>query len=93
MTTPALPFTGREQIHAGLAVRDIASAVEYFARKLGFEVAFTWGEPPTFAGENLGNVQMFLTQGTPSPDTGGVYFSGGRRRPNVPWVLSYRSGW
>ena len=43
---------------------------------LGFQQAFTWGEPPTFAGVNLGKVQMFLAKGTPtpSPETGAVYF-------------------
>ena len=76
MTNPALPFIECEQIHAGLAVSDIPSAVEFYTSKLGFQLAFTWGEPPTFAGVNLGKVQMFLAKGapTPSPDTGAVYF-------------------
>ncbi len=76
MSSPALPFIECEQIHAGLAVSDIPTAVEFYIQKLGFQQAFTWGEPPTFAGVNLGNVQMFLAKGTPtpSPDTGAVYF-------------------
>ena len=57
-------------------VSDIATAAEFYIKKLGFQLAFTWGEPPTFAGANLGKVQMFLAKGTPtpSPDTGAVYF-------------------
>jgi catechol 2,3-dioxygenase-like lactoylglutathione lyase family enzyme len=76
VSSPALPFTECEQIHAGLAVSDIPTAVEFYIKKLGFQQAFTWGEPPTFAGVNLGKVQMFLAKGmpTPSPDTGAVYF-------------------
>src|SRR6516164_7618279 len=75
-TRPAKPFIECEQIHAGLTVSDIATAVDFYVKKLGFEPAFTWGEPPTFAGVNLGKVQMFLAKGTPrpSPETGAVYF-------------------
>jgi catechol 2,3-dioxygenase-like lactoylglutathione lyase family enzyme len=76
MSSSALPFIECEQIHAGLAVSDISTAVEFYVKKLGFQRAFTWGEPPTFAGVNLGEVQMFLGKGTPTPssDTGTVYF-------------------
>ena len=76
MTTPTLPFIECEQIHPGLAVGDIAAALDFYTNKLGFQQAFTWGEPPTFAGVNLGTVQMFLAKGTPTPsaDTGTVYF-------------------
>src|SRR6267143_1080388 len=76
VSSPALPFTECEQIHAGLAVSDIPTAVEFYIKKLSFQQAFTWGEPPTFAGVNLGKVQMFLAKGTPTPsrDTGAVYF-------------------
>jgi catechol 2,3-dioxygenase-like lactoylglutathione lyase family enzyme len=74
--TPAPPFVDCEQSHAGLAVSDIAAAVEFYTKKLGFQHAFSWGEPPTFAGVNLGKVQMFLEKATPTPssETGAVYF-------------------
>ena len=75
-TTPAPPFVDCEQIHAGLAVSDLAAAVEFYTKQLGFQQAFSWGEPPTFAGVNLGKVQMFLEKGSPTPssETGAVYF-------------------
>jgi len=63
-----------EQHHASLAVSDVAVAVEFYTKKLGFWVAFTEGDPPTFAGVNLGDVQIFLRQATPCPDGGVVYF-------------------
>ena len=66
MTSPAVPFIECEQIHGALAVRDISTAIEFYVKKLGFQQAFTWGEPPTFAGLNLGKVQMFLAKGTRS---------------------------
>jgi catechol 2,3-dioxygenase-like lactoylglutathione lyase family enzyme len=76
---PAPPFIECEQIHAGLAVSDIPTAVEFYIRKLGFQQAFTWGAPPTFAGVNLGKIQIFLAKGTPTPssEAGAVYFTVG----------------
>jgi catechol 2,3-dioxygenase-like lactoylglutathione lyase family enzyme len=76
VSNSSVPLVECQQVHAGLAVSDIPAAVEFYISKLGFERAFTWGEPPTFAGVNLGNVQMFLAKGTPtpSPDTAAVYF-------------------
>src|SRR5262249_22593457 len=55
---------------------DIPTAIEFYVEKLGFLQAFTWGEPPTFAGVNIGEVQLFLAKGTPTPnpETGSVYF-------------------
>jgi catechol 2,3-dioxygenase-like lactoylglutathione lyase family enzyme len=63
-------------MHAGLAVRDLSAAVEFYVTKLGFRLGFTWGgEPPTFAGVNLGKVQLFLMKGTPTPNTTGAAVS------------------
>ncbi|HMF98100.1 MAG TPA: VOC family protein [Vicinamibacterales bacterium] len=63
-----------EQLHPGLAVSDIGTAVEYYTSTLGFRLAFTWGEPPTFAGLLLDRVQIFLSHGTPNPGASAVYF-------------------
>ena len=64
-----------EQHHASLAVRDIPAAVDFYTNKLGFRLAFTWGDPPNFAGVNLGdNVQIFLREGTPDPNGSVVFF-------------------
>ena len=63
-----------EQHHASLAVSDVEAAVEYYTNKLGFWVGFTWGDPPTIAGVNLGQVQIFLERGEPSPKGCAVYF-------------------
>ncbi len=74
MTTPAPPFVECDQIHAGLAVGDIPAAVDFYTNELGFTLAFTWGDPPTFAGVNIGKVQIFLQKGTPDPKGCSVYF-------------------
>ena len=65
-----------EQINPVLAVGDIAAAVEFYTTKLGFTPAFTWGDPPTFAGVRLGKAEMFLGKGTPTPsaETSAVCF-------------------
>lgn len=74
MTPSAPPFVECEQTHAGLAVADIPAAIDFYTQKLGFKLAFTWGDPPAFAGVNLGHVQMFLQKGVPDPKGCSVYF-------------------
>jgi len=37
------PSVECEQRHAGLAVADIRTAVEFYTKTLGFRLAFTWG--------------------------------------------------
>jgi catechol 2,3-dioxygenase-like lactoylglutathione lyase family enzyme len=74
MTPPQRPRVDCEQHHASLAVSDVLAAAQFYAEKLGFFTAFTWGEPPTMAGVNLGSVQIFLEHGTPSPKGLAVYF-------------------
>ena len=61
------PFVECEQMHAGLAVSDIPASVDFYTKNLGFTLAFTWGDPPTFAGMNLGKVQTFLQHRTSDP--------------------------
>jgi catechol 2,3-dioxygenase-like lactoylglutathione lyase family enzyme len=75
MTIPAPPLVECDQVHPVLVVSDIAAAVDFYTKKLGFTLAFTWGgDPPTFAGVNLGKVQIFLQQVTPSPKGCSVTF-------------------
>jgi catechol 2,3-dioxygenase-like lactoylglutathione lyase family enzyme len=74
MTTLSAPEVECKQQHAALRVPDVLAAVEFYTKKLGFWLAFTWGDPPSMAGVNLGDVQMFLEKGTPSPTGCSVYF-------------------
>jgi catechol 2,3-dioxygenase-like lactoylglutathione lyase family enzyme len=74
MTTPAIPQVSCEQLHPSLSVSDLLAATDFYTKKLGFRLIFTWGDPPTMAGVNLGHAQMFLEQGTPSPQGSAVYF-------------------
>jgi catechol 2,3-dioxygenase-like lactoylglutathione lyase family enzyme len=75
MTTSAVPVVECDQIHACLVVNDIPAAVDFYMKKLGFKLGFTWGgDPPTFAGMNLDKVQIFLQKGTPSPKGCSVSF-------------------
>jgi catechol 2,3-dioxygenase-like lactoylglutathione lyase family enzyme len=71
MTTPAVPEVECERHHTSLAVSDVMAAAEFYTRKLGFRLGFTWGDPPAMAGVNLGDVQIFLQKGTPNPS--GIY--------------------
>ena len=63
-----------KQHHTGILVSDLDAAVDFYTNKLGFRVGFTWGEPPTMAGVNLGHVQIFLEVGEPSPKGCYLYF-------------------
>jgi catechol 2,3-dioxygenase-like lactoylglutathione lyase family enzyme len=74
MSEPPVPEVECEQQHASLRVSDVLAAVDFYTKKLGFHPGFTWGDPPTIAGVNLGNVQMFLEKGTPNPKGCAVYF-------------------
>lgn len=74
MTQPAPPQIDCERLHPGLAVPDLLAAVEFYTDTLGFAPGFTWGDPPTFAGVNLGEMQLFLWQGAPGPEGCSVFF-------------------
>src|SRR5262249_38690630 len=63
-----------EKQHPALRVSDIPAAVEFYTKRLGFQLGFTWGEPPEIAGVNLGSVQLFLERGSSRPEGCAVYF-------------------
>ena len=74
MKIVAGPDVKVEQLHPTLSVADVRAAADFYQNKLGFIVAFTLGDPPTFAGINLDCVQMFIRKGTPAPQGSSVYF-------------------
>ena len=49
MTRPQIDC---KQHHTTLSVSDVRAAANFYADKLGFVVAFTEDDPPTFAGVN-----------------------------------------
>jgi catechol 2,3-dioxygenase-like lactoylglutathione lyase family enzyme len=57
-----------------LYVTDVVAAVDFYTKRLGFRLGFMWGEPPSMAGVNLGDVQTFLQKGAPNPTGCAVYF-------------------
>ncbi len=74
MATP--PTVDCDRLHPGLPVPDVAAAVDFYTKKLGFTRGFTWpaDAPPTFAGVNLGHVQVFLERREAPADGGMVAF-------------------
>src|SRR5687768_2092144 len=74
MTLLAAPHVECEQHHPTLFVSDVLAAADYYVSKLGFSRGFSWGDPPTMVGVNLGGVSIHLAQGTPSPNGCSVYF-------------------
>lgn len=73
MTIPP-PRIECKQHHACLAVADVRAAVEFYTTRLGFRCAFTEGDPPTFAGLLLDEVQIFLQEGASNPGASSIYF-------------------
>ena len=67
-----MPQVDCERVHPVLRVSNVPAAVEFYTTKLGFTLGFTWpeGATPTYAGVNLGDVQIFLDQG--EPNAGGL---------------------
>ncbi len=68
MTTRAAPQVDCEELCPTLAVTDIMAAADFYTQKLGFNLNFTWGDPPAFAGVMLGRVRIFLARATPNPN-------------------------
>ncbi len=68
MTRP-FPKVDCERLHPNLPVPDVPAAVDFYTKRLGFTLWFIWplDGPPTFAGVNFGEVQVFLEKGTPNP--------------------------
>jgi uncharacterized glyoxalase superfamily protein PhnB len=74
MASTALPPVECEMHHPTLSVADLRAALDFYTNTLGFQRGFTWGDPPTLAGVELGGVSIHLAQGTPSPKGCSVYF-------------------
>jgi catechol 2,3-dioxygenase-like lactoylglutathione lyase family enzyme len=74
MTTREAPPVECEQHHTSVPVADVPAAADFYTKKLGFQLAFFWGDPPVMAGVNLGDVQIFLERGTPNPKGCSMYF-------------------
>lgn len=74
MTDRTAPTVECSSHHTGLPVTDVPAAVQFYTERLGFALGFTWGEPPSIAGVNLGEAQIFLEKGTPNPAGCTLYF-------------------
>ncbi len=46
-----------------LSVEDIHASLSHYERRLGFDTAWVWGEPASFAAVRRGNVELFLCEG------------------------------
>ena len=74
MTQP-FPKVDCERVHPGLPVSDVAGGgLLHEAAGVHARIHVARGRTPTMAGVNLGDVQVFLEQGTPNPAGISVYF-------------------
>jgi catechol 2,3-dioxygenase-like lactoylglutathione lyase family enzyme len=49
-----------DQVFPVFAVRDLGEAVAFYREKLGFSLAWSWGDPPVRVGVRLGKVELQL---------------------------------
>ena len=52
------------------AVKNLDVATPYYQDKLGFSIAWTWGQPPTRVGVALGGVEIHLDSGSTGAPSG-----------------------
>lgn len=74
MAAQSAPLVECDGHHTGIPVPDVLAAAAFYTEKLGFTLAFTWGEPVTIAGVALGQAQVFLEAGTANPAGCNLYF-------------------
>ena len=82
------PAIDCEKHHASIAVPDVRAAVDFYVSKLGFSESFLYGDPPTFSGVMLGDVQIFIQKGTPNPHGDSIYFVIGNADELMAWQQS-----
>lgn len=82
---PGAPEVDCENHHSVIAVPDVRAAIDFYVSKLGFWQAFVDGDPPTFAGINIGHVQIFLERGTSNPHGSSMYFVVGNADELLAW--------
>lgn len=51
-----------ESVSPILSVNDLAKAIDFYCRTLGFDLAWSWGEPPDIAAVCRDSVELTLTQ-------------------------------
>ena len=59
-----MKFPDRQFSHAAtiLAVKNVAETAAFYRDQLGFEINFTWENPPSYAVLNSGDVNIHLSQ-------------------------------
>lgn len=59
-----------ESVSPILTVNDLAESIGFFRDALGFDLAWSWGEPPDIAAMCRDNVEITLTQRTGAKPSG-----------------------
>ena len=62
--------TKMESVSPILTVDDLSEALEFYQRTLGFDLAWSWGEPPEMAAVCRNNTEIMLSQCTDAQTMG-----------------------
>ena len=63
-------IVGCSEVYPTMSVSDLQETIDCYQKQLGFEIQFTWGEPPVHAGVTFGKSTIHFNQGckTTKPD-------------------------
>jgi catechol 2,3-dioxygenase-like lactoylglutathione lyase family enzyme len=57
------------------SVSDVAAALSFYRDRLGFEIGWTWGDPPTHANVCRGRIDITLTAKSEAAGSGHAYIT------------------
>lgn len=61
-------------VYPTLAAPDVAASCTWYVEKLGFELRFLWGDPPTHGAITFGGACVHFWQGPAQPNQNWIYF-------------------
>ncbi len=61
-------------VYPTLAVPSVADTCTWYVEKLGFDVRFLWGDPPTHGAVSFGKASVHFWQGEPQLGQNWIYF-------------------
>jgi catechol 2,3-dioxygenase-like lactoylglutathione lyase family enzyme len=73
MSEPAVATPEFQEISPVFPVTDVAAAVAFYRERLGFDLGWIWGDPPTHANVCRGTVSISFAFDTSKAGTGEAY--------------------
>jgi len=75
-------------LYPTIPVSDLVASAEWYQEKLGFELRFFYGDPPTHGAVQLGQATVHFFPGIPTPDGLWLYFQVEDVDEVYEWIIS-----